>query len=62
MICLDLDVAAIRARRRDLASDRCLAARVAAYRRLAAERGLNALSTAAPVEQVRSRIERMVGV
>jgi thymidylate kinase len=62
VICLDLDVATIRARRRDLASDRCLAARVAVYRRLAAERGLNALSTAAPVEQVGSRIERMVGV
>ena len=62
VICLDLDVAAIRARRRDLASDRCLAARVAAYRCLTAERGLASLSSAAPVEQVCGQIERMVGV
>jgi hypothetical protein len=56
VICLDLDVAAICARRPELAQDRCLAARLALYRRLAADRGLVSLSSALPVQRVSQQI------
>ncbi len=59
-ICLDLDVDTIRARRPELASDRCLPARVAAYRRLVSDCGLISLSSAPSAVQVGEQIAGIV--
>jgi hypothetical protein len=60
VVCLDLDVPTTRARRPDLGWDRCLPARVAAFRRLAAACGVPAVSTVAPVERVHAEIQHLV--
>lgn len=60
VVCLDLEVDTIRARRSDLVSDRCLPVRVATYRQLVAERGLVSLSSAPPVERVAQQISGIV--
>ncbi len=61
VVCLDLDVPAIRARRPDLQFDRCLPVRVEAFRRLASACDVPTISTAPPVEQVQAQIERLAG-
>lgn len=55
-LALDLDPPAIRARRPDLASDRLLPQRLAAFRALAAGCGLPLISSRPPVEQVNAQI------
>jgi hypothetical protein len=61
VVCLDLGVSAICARRPELLSDRCLAARISAYRRLCADYGLVKVSSAYPVGQVGERIAAILG-
>jgi hypothetical protein len=61
VLCLDLDVPAIRARRPELQFDRCLPVRVEAFRRLAPACDVPTVSTAPPVEQVQAQVERLAG-